>query len=414
MTISVAIVVLNWNAGNLLIPCLKSIFSQTYSDFQLWVVDNGSTDGSFERAQKRFPQATFAQNGDNIGFAAGNNRALAQINADVIILVNPDTVMEADWLDNLLAALELDATIGVAGCKIFYPDGKLQHVGGILSPEQGMPAYIGQYEADVGQHDQVRDCDYLMGSAFAIRREMMAEIGLLDEGYFLYFEEADYCARARQAGWRTVVAPAARLTHVESATRPQRDLLYLQRFHLSRWRYLLKHTLVGDLLDVTLPAEKKWLSSRRLVERKAVGAAYLETILRLPAIRVARLRDGGSDWNSKQMQAICDCLRTLHCQELQLRDEQTDWLTNHWQIDEPPFRSKLPLVGGAIAKFREKWLDIAVRWYIRPQLQRQNQFNEVAANQIASLHSRLAILQEDQAILAQSLGECRQQLTDIA
>ena len=174
---------------------------------------------------------------------------------------------------------EPDPDVAIAGCKLWYPDGEtLQHGGGYITHPQAMPGHYGIGEADAGQHDAARYVDYVIGAAVAVRRTALEQIGLFDEGFFLYYEDADLCARARAAGYRVVYEPRATAVHVESAVAVRGSFSYYQRFHTGRWRYLLKHFSADALLNETVPAEAAWLERIGDDERRAVSLAYLANL----------------------------------------------------------------------------------------------------------------------------------------
>ncbi len=152
---------------------------------------------------------------------------------------------------------------------------------------------------------------YVIGAAAAVRRELLERIGLLDEGFFLYFEDADLCARAWRAGYRVVYCPAATGIHVESATAVKGSFAYLHRFHSGRWRYLLKHFSPGEIAGQSLSAEAAWLDGLGESERRAVSLAYLATLRQLPTIWAARERDGAEPPSAAEAVAIMAGLAAL-------------------------------------------------------------------------------------------------------
>ena len=182
-----------------------------------------------------------------------------------------------------------DPTIGIAGCKVFFGDGKtLQHAGGFITAPQGLPGHRGHGLRDNGQFAAPWDTDYVIGAAMVIRKSLVEEIGLLDKGYFLYYEDADYCQRAHAAGHRVVYLPEPELVHFESVTTQKGSAFYFQHMHTSRWRYLLKFSLPADLLDATAPTEHAWLGERSANERLGLARAYLHALRQAPAIWLQR------------------------------------------------------------------------------------------------------------------------------
>ncbi len=395
---AVTVIVLNWNAAGYLEACLASLLAQDYPAFRVLVVDNASTDDSLARARARFPDVPVIASRENAGFAAGNNLALKQLETPIAVLANPDIVVEPGWLSALIAPFLSDPRVGIAGGQTRYPDGTLQHAGGLIRPPQAIAAYR---RPSPDEPAAMIDVDYVIGATLAVRRELLERVGPLDEGFFLYYEEADLCARARRAGYRVVYVPAARLVHVESATTPRGDATYLRRLHTSRWRYLLKHADEASLLGETMPAEVAWLAERNAVERQAAAIAYLATLGRLPEILAARGRDGAAPFDPDAAERAGLALERLFAVALAGDRAPLDALSAGQTVKEPPIRSRLPLV----ARLRERWVNLATRWYVRALWEQQNRFNELVVNRLADQQARLRAQAADHAALARGIAE---------
>jgi len=399
---SVAIIVLNWNGRHLLDDCLTALQTQDYPHYDITLVDNASSDDSAAFVREHFPQVTVRVNPRNLGFAAGNNVALRERTADFAVLVNPDVVVAPGWLRQLLAPFLADSTIGVAGCKLLYPGGTMiQHAGGGISHPQAMPWHIGGRETDEGQHNTLRDVDYVIGAVLAIRRETLAQAGLFDEGYFLYYEDVDFCFAARQAGFRVVVVPQAVATHIESAVAVKGSFAYLRRFHTGRWRFLLKHFATEEILAETLPAEQSWLAAIDYPERLAAALAYESISAMLPSIWQARAASGHGVPAAirQEIQAGIKQLQNRAWQLPPLPLPAAD-LTRYAQIEERPFTSRVPLLGPLLARFRATWNNVASRWYVRQLTDQQNAYNALLAQQLAAYETLL----QQQALLLRELA----------
>ena len=392
-------VILNWNGRAYLEACLTALLAQEYPIERVVLVDNGSADDSVSFVRERFPTVAVLANGGNVGFAAGNNVALRELTTDCALLLNPDVVLSPGCVAALAATLAADPTIAIAGCKLWYPDGQtLQHAGGYITRPQAMPGHYGVGEPDVGQCDAQRDVEYVIGAAAAVRRSALERIGLFDEGYFLYYEDGDLCARARAAGYRVVYEPRATAVHVESAVAVRGSFSYFQRFHFGRWRYLLKQFSAAELLNETLPAEMAWLGRIDANERRAVALAYVATRHALPGIRHAR---GAADPLPEETWAALatglDALRE------RAREDAFDGaalarLAAAATVVERPFASTVPLLGPLIARFRTAWNNVASRWYVHHVVEQQNTFNALAVRQLETyeleLREQLALLEE--------------------
>ena len=213
----VGIVVLNWKKLDDTLACLESLRQLDYPAFEVVVVDNGSADGSPALIRDRFGGVTLIENSRNLGFAAGNNvgiRHLLRRGVEYVLLLNNDTIVTSELLRVLVEYAEADPEIGILGPKIYYhrEANIIWSAGGTLSPT-GEPRHLRVGETDNGSPESVRDVDYVTGCAILIKRHVVEQIGLLDERFFIYFEEAEWCARARRAGFRVVYVPQARMWH---------------------------------------------------------------------------------------------------------------------------------------------------------------------------------------------------------
>ncbi|MEM2618737.1 MAG: glycosyltransferase family 2 protein [candidate division WOR-3 bacterium] len=209
----VSIIVLNFNGKDLLERCLDSIKENTsYPNYEVIVVDNGSTDGSQAMVEKRYRWVKLIKNKENLGFAKGNNIGIRAAEGDYILLLNNDTIIiQKDWLNNMVATAEEDPRIGIVGCRLITPDGTIQHVGGWFNIRG-----TGHYVKDI---DRTREVDYVTGTALLIKREVINKIGLLDENFSpAYYEDTDWCARCKKAGYKVVCTHKSTIIHVGSAT----------------------------------------------------------------------------------------------------------------------------------------------------------------------------------------------------
>lgn len=215
----VVIIILNWNGLADTLECLASLTRLDYPACEVVVVDNGSTDGSVEAIQKRFPALTLIENGKNLGYAEGNNvglrYALAQA-ADYALLLNNDTEVAPDFLLQLVDAAEADSLIGIAGPTIYYHErpGVIWSAGGAIDWRRGKTWMVGLNTPDVGQFGVApREVDFVTGCALLVKRAVMEQAGLLDERFFAYYEEVEWCVRTRRLGFGIIHVPKARVRH---------------------------------------------------------------------------------------------------------------------------------------------------------------------------------------------------------
>lgn len=228
---------------------------------EIIVVDNGSNDGTSDFVRTHYPEVTLIRAPRNLGFAGGNNLGLLNATGDVLVLLNDDTEPEPGWLAPLAREFQLHPRLGIAGVRLLYPDRRtIQHMGGLIELN-GLTKHT-SYGAAVERQEQFDSfgADYVTGAAFAIRRRVIREIGLLDEGYWpIYFEETDWCERARRHGWKVRVVPESTVIHHESQTTEKLSPRFLTMYNRNRLRFVLKHRR-GHALLRALRAESRWLA----------------------------------------------------------------------------------------------------------------------------------------------------------
>lgn len=211
------VVIANWNGKKPLQKCLTSLFANTKGpECNVVVVDNASTDGSIEMLQETFPQVHLMRNNQNIGFSKASNQgihyALANGTKYILLLNNDIEITDGKWLQTMIKLLESDSKIGIVGCKLLFPDEKIQHAGGVIKLRGAY--HRGECEEDRGQYDKVESVDYVTGAALLIKSDVIRKIGLLDEGFTpLYCEDTDWCVRAFLYGYKVVYTPNPTLIH---------------------------------------------------------------------------------------------------------------------------------------------------------------------------------------------------------
>lgn len=242
----VAVVIVAWNQLDKTLACLEAVSVFDYPAFRVILVDNGSEPPLAEPVVARFPAVEMARMPRNLGFAGGYNaglrRALAG-DSDYFLLLNNDTLPRPDALRRLVEALSGAADVGLVTAKVLYaaePE-RIWTVGANLNVFLDLKDG-GQGQFDAGQWDAPRDVDFAPFCAVLGRREMFEQVGLLDEEFFLYYEDMDYCRRARAAGWRIRLQPDARVLHDVSASSGGRDSP-MERYWMaqSSGRYFRKH-----------------------------------------------------------------------------------------------------------------------------------------------------------------------------
>ena len=222
-----SIIIVSWNVKGLLKKCLESIFrNQNDLALEVFVVDNASTDETSEMVKNHFPQVQLISNEKNLGFAAANNQGIKQAKGDYLLLLNPDTEIVGSALKTAIDFMKSNQLIGVCGVKHLNPNGTLQPsirrfptfwpifltLTKLARIFPNLPA-INKYLAKDFNYSQAQSVDQVAGSFFLIHRQVIEKIGLLDENFFIWFEEVDFCHRVIKAGWQVWYTPNASIIH---------------------------------------------------------------------------------------------------------------------------------------------------------------------------------------------------------
>jgi len=216
---SISVIIANLNGERYLADCLQSLADQTFRDFEVIVVDNGSTDNSLALLRKDFPWVKVIALESNTGFARGNNIGIEASSAKYVVTLNNDTIADRRWLESLYETAEADRDIGMVASKIFLGrEGSEIDSAGMLIYPDGMSRQQGRGEEDRGQFEGIREVLFPSACAALYRREMLQEIGSFDEDFFSYCEDTDLGLRGRLAGWKAVFAPGATVRHLYSRT----------------------------------------------------------------------------------------------------------------------------------------------------------------------------------------------------
>ncbi len=215
----VAVIVINWNGKRFLERCLGSLSAQTYRDFEVVLVDNGSTDGSVGFVGERFPQVHLMANEVNRGFAAANNQAIRATSSELIVTLNNDTEVAPEWLAELVKAVDAQSTVGACASRMLFAHSPtIINSAGIALDRTGIAWDWRGGEPDNPREREPVEVFGACAGAALYRRSMLNEIGLFDEDFFAYLEDVDLAWRAQWAGWRALSVPTARVLHHHSAT----------------------------------------------------------------------------------------------------------------------------------------------------------------------------------------------------
>ncbi len=292
---AVSIIIVNWNTRDILRECLASIAHETRLPHEIIVVDNASSDGSPEMVADEFPQVRLIANTENLGFATANNQGLEIATGAKLLLLNPDTIILDHAIDVMSAWLDAHPDVGCVGCQVFEDPETIQLTcfadPGPLSLaviEFGLKRLFTWPEYGGWDRTTQRDVDVVSGMFMLVPRPVFEEVGSLDDAFFIYSEEADWCRRIRNVGKRCVFAPEARILHLEGGSKSTAQIksrMYVQK-QKSKTIYARKHYgRSGELITRAI-----FLSSAMLR-----GIAFgLIGLLRATPDRKARLRLSGA------------------------------------------------------------------------------------------------------------------------
>ncbi len=253
MRLSIAIV--NWNTTELLGACVASIFRYAPQfDFEVIVVDNASSDFDEPHMRSRFPKARFMANSENLGYAKGNNQAIATSSGEYVLLLNPDTEFRDDSLTKLCEFMESHPDAAAAGCRLVRPTGSVDR--SVRSfPDPGPVAWellrlskifpkskvFGAYRMTWFSYTEEAQVDQPMGSCLILSRVAINDVGVIDEDFPIFFNEVDWCYRAKQNGWKIYFTPSAEVVHHGGASTSQIRRAMRLESHRSLIRFYEKH-----------------------------------------------------------------------------------------------------------------------------------------------------------------------------
>jgi GT2 family glycosyltransferase len=305
--IDLTVVIVSWNVRDLLRRCLQSIEAearQAVDDLalEIVVVDNASADGSVEMVRAEFPHVRLVANEENRGFTVANNQGLALGQGRYLLLLNPDTELTDGALATMVDAMDGRPEIGALGPQLRYPDGSLQSSrrrfptfatalveSTVVQEWWGDNRVLRRYYMADTSDDAIQSVDWVVGACLLVRRQAYEQVGGLDEGFFMYSEEMDWCRRIKDAGWLVIYLPTATVIHHEGRSSDQVVPARHIHFQSSKVRYFRKHhgTLQAEALRWFLLATYvyqlgreglKWLVGHRRPLRAERVKAYRQVL----------------------------------------------------------------------------------------------------------------------------------------
>jgi len=267
--LDVSVLIVNWNTRDVVYDCLASIYEQTHGIcFEVILVDNASSDGSVDMIKQEYPCVTLIENKENQGFASANNQAMEIARGRYVLLLNPDTIVLDGAIQKTVTYADNEPDIGVLGCQVWLNDKEIQKtcfafptISGLVVQKLGLRRLFPRSRTfgwiDYGWWDRTTsmDVDVVSGMFMLVRREVIDQAGIMDDAYFVYAEETDWCYRIKKANWRCVFSPVARIIHLDGGNKStdlvrvkmfvqmQKSLLIFYRKHLGLFSWILAKTI---------------------------------------------------------------------------------------------------------------------------------------------------------------------------
>ena len=294
----ISVIIVNYNVREFLNNALISLFKalEGYSS-EIFVVDNASDDGSVELVQKKFPHVNLIINSSNVGFAKANNQALNRSTGKYLLLINPDTLVQEDTFEKLIAFFDAHTEAGMLGCKILNPDGTLQ-----LPCRRSFPTpwtaftktfglsalfpkskLFARYNLTYLDPDDTYEVDAVSGSFMMINRKVFEKIGGLDEKFFMYGEDLDWCFRVQQAGWKVYYVPTTSIIHYKGESTKRSDIDELNVFYNAMRLFVRKHHTGSPVFEWFIYSgiyfRRILANSARLVKPAAVAVLDMAIVI---------------------------------------------------------------------------------------------------------------------------------------
>ena len=298
----VSIIIVSWNVASLLRACLQSVErTQQDLDVEVIVVDSASSDDTVSMISAEFPHVILLPQSENVGFPAGNNIGLAAATGDYLFLLNPDTELLSNSLQNLVSYLNDHPNVGMVGPELLNRDGSHQSsrrrfptlLTGVFESTWLQPyaptRLLQQYYVEDSSDAVSAEVDWIMGAAMLTRRNVYEQVGGMDAGYLMYSEELDWCRRIKDVGWSVVYQPAAKVTHIHGASSDQAvthrhvnfnraKLRYFRKFHGRISFGVLRAVLQLTYLHQIIVEGIKWLAGHKRELRKQRIQSYFQVL----------------------------------------------------------------------------------------------------------------------------------------
>lgn len=259
--VDISFIIVNWNTRDILIDCLNSIYKTVSEiDFEIYVVDNNSTDGSQEAVRKKFPLIKLIENKTNTGFAHANNQALSLMNGRFAVLLNSDAILIDNSIKTLLTFMNNSPSVGIAGVQLLNKDGTRQNsIDNFPSTETEIFnksilrfLFPEKYPSKNRNRQNPLEVDSVIGACMMIRKEAMNDVGIFDEDYFFFLEETDWCYRMSKKGWKVFHVPDARVFHLSGHSKKKVPWRPQIEYHRSLYKYYKKNKSTASYITIRI------------------------------------------------------------------------------------------------------------------------------------------------------------------
>ena len=249
----VSVIIVNWNTKDLLLNCITSVYDTGGGvEYEVMVVDNGSSDGSGQAVKETFPQVTFIQNAENRGFAKANNQALSVATGRYVLLLNSDAMLTKGALKGLLDFMDKTPRAGIAACQYLNRDVSRQNsfdnfptlATELLNKALLRMVFPQKYPSKKQEYYEPIEVESVIGACMMVRAEAMKQVGALDEDYFFFMEETDWCFRMQKAGWKIFHLPQIKVYHLQGQSKEKNPAKAWIEYYRSSYRFFKKHRSV--------------------------------------------------------------------------------------------------------------------------------------------------------------------------
>lgn len=266
-----SIIIVNYNTRVLTLQCISSIYeSNIDNSFEVFVVDNNSSDNSIEAIRQQFPNVLLIENKENVGFSKANNQAIKQATGAFVLLLNSDTIVKENTLSIMLQYMKENEDVGAAGCEVLLPDGTLDkachrgfptpsasfyYMSGLAKKYSNNPRFNLYHKSYLNMR-KIHEIDCLVGAFMIVRAETIKQVGMLDETFFMYGEDVDWCYRIKEAGWKIIYNPKTSIIHYKGASSRKKPAKIVYEFHRAMYlfhkkNYANKYSILTNVIVYT-------------------------------------------------------------------------------------------------------------------------------------------------------------------